>query len=85
MEEKEIKISSSFLNALFAMAALLLLVIVKICAHFGVASGAFYGIMSIFIYGLAATGLVLSYIKDKKLSPEFWFNSVVLIVALMCF
>lgn len=85
MEEKEIKISHSFLNALFAMASLFLLVIVKICANFGVMSGVFYGIMSIFIYGLAAAGLVLSYIRERKLTPEFWFNAVVLVVALMCF
>ncbi len=78
----EIKFGLSFLFMLFAITALALFVLVKICAHFGAVVPVFYGIMSIFIYCLPFVGMVLSYLFSKKLSPEFWANLGVLALTL---
>lgn len=79
---KEIKFNASFLYMLFAVIALALFVIVRICLHFGVAEPVFYGIFAIIIYCLPFVGMVLSYIGAKKLSAEFWANLGVLALAL---
>lgn len=79
---KEIKVKASFLYMLFAVIALALFVIAKICAHFGVAEPAFYGVFAIIIYCLPFVGMVLSYIGAKKLTPEFWANLGVLALSL---
>ena len=81
--KKEIKLTTSILFMLFAIVSLVLLVITKICASFGVMSGVFYGIMSILIYVLPFVGLVLSYLGAKKLCLEFWANLGVLGIALL--
>ena len=82
MENKEIKVSNKFIYMLLAGIALGLLVLCKICACFGVISGVFYGIMSIFIYAASLTVTILSYLSEKKPNPEFWVNFAVLLIAI---
>ena len=82
-QAKEIKLNTSLLYMIFAIVSLALLVLVKICASFGVINGIFYGIMSIIIYCLPFVGLVLSFLGAKKLCLEFWANLGVLGIALL--
>ncbi|MBO4569892.1 MAG: hypothetical protein J5689_01585 [Clostridia bacterium] len=84
-EQKEVRISSSLLNLLFAIVALGLIVLCKILFGFGVASAVFYGIMSILIYCLPFVGMLLSYFSNKKLTFEFWANLAVLAFAIWQF
>ena len=79
----ELKVSKKFLYSFFAIMALALFAIAKICRNFGVLSPIFFGIMSIFIYVLSFTGMMLSLINYKKLTTEFWFNAAVLGISLI--
>ena len=85
-EKKETKVfnmSMQLLNAIIAFAALVLFVICKICFNFGVASGIFYGIMSIFIYALSLGAAVWAYLRDKKITFELIFSLAVFVIAIV--
>ena len=81
-ETKQINVSTKTLFIIFGVVALGLLMVVKICANFGLASAVFYGIMSILIYGLSFAGIICSYLIDKKTSFEFWVNLVAFALAI---
>lgn len=83
MEEEEIKMSekqnlfdvhNEKFYLIFALTALVLFLVTHICRNFGVWSTVFYGIMSIFVFGISLTGAILSFCFTRKLTLEFWFN-----------
>ena len=74
---KGICLNAQFINTFMAIVAMFLFVLCKVLIQFGVTSNAFYGIMSIIIYGLSLGGLIWAYIRLKKTSLEFWLNVVV--------
>lgn len=76
VENKEIKISQSTLAVCMALFAMFLFVLCRVLIIFGVGSGTFYGIMSIIMYALPLTGLIWSYLRNKKPSFEFWLNVI---------
>ena len=77
-----VSLTPRFMNAFFAILALVLFLVVKILANFGVA-GVFTSVMLIFIYGLAFLGLLTSYLKAEKPNIEFWFNLITFVIVVM--
>ena len=69
-----VQISKNGILIFIPIFVMCLYVIYEILLHFGVFSYAFSGIASIFLYILPLGGVVLSYLKDRKASFEFWLN-----------
>jgi len=82
-EGKAFILSTQMINALLAFCALVLFVICKICFNFGVMSGIFYGVMSIFIYLLSLGAAVWAYLRDRKISFELIFSLSVFVLAIV--
>ena len=78
-----IVMTSQTINSLLAIIALFLFTICKICINFGVLSGVFIGIMTLFIYLLTLAGAVWAFLRNKKMTFELGLNlSVFVLTAL---
>lgn len=88
--EIRISLSGKFVGCFFAICAILLLTVAKIVLNFAswqTAQGRriFVGVMSIFIYSLAVGGVLWNLYKNKKLSFDLIFSSVVAFLVFLTF
>lgn len=73
----------SILSVLLAFASVAILAVTRVILYFGPNNPAVIrGIFSIFIFGAALAGIVVSFLKKRKPTYEFWLNVGALIVAL---
>ena len=86
-ENREVKFSltATMFNLLFSICAILVLALTKILINFGVASGVFFGIMSIVVYSLAIIGFIWNLFKNSPKSVEFIVSAAILALVLMVF
>ena len=84
-ERKNVQLSvpTKLLNILLSLAAVAMTIIYKLIVNFGGYSPVLHGIFSLVVYALAFGGVVFVFMKEQKLSHEWWFNVVVLALALM--
>lgn len=84
--EKNAQISFSVLSILLAFISVALIAFFRIILYFGPSNpSVIRGIFSIFIYGTALASVVISYLKNKKPSFEFWLCVGALVATLWFF
>ena len=71
---KEYKVTAKFLNLLFALATLAIVVLVRLFITFGVFNNVVHSVVSVVAYALPILGAVFSYLQAKKPTFEFYAN-----------
>ena len=77
-----ITLTDRLINLSFSLAAIVLYALTSVIMSF-VLSYTFVGIMKIFIYALAITGLIWNLVRSKKPTFDFYFSAGALAVIFM--
>ena len=84
-KEYSFKVTAKLLNMLFALAALGIVVLVRLFLTFGVFNEVLHSILAVVVHALPILGATFSYLQAKKPTFEFYANVFAFVVVILGF